>query len=85
MLHKYSDLLLIVFLRLMIPMQNLFVNPLPNKNYYIVFKNDSIDAKIKVDSKARFRVSGQSIVIIPSEELVIVRVANEITDHMDLG
>ena len=53
-------------------MQNIFVNPFPIKSYY------------NVDSKARFRVSGQSIVIIPSEELVIVRVANEITDHMDL-
>jgi CubicO group peptidase (beta-lactamase class C family) len=28
---------------------------------------------------------GQSIVIIPSEAFVIVRVANEITDHTDLG
>jgi CubicO group peptidase (beta-lactamase class C family) len=29
-------------------------------------------------------VLGQNIVIIPSEDLIIVRVANETTDHMDL-
>jgi CubicO group peptidase (beta-lactamase class C family) len=29
-------------------------------------------------------VLGQSIVIIPSRDLVVVRVANENADHMDL-
>jgi len=35
-----------------------FCQPFTKKSYYLTFRNDSIDAKINVDIKARFRVSG---------------------------